>query len=393
MRFPARARLLPGNGPPREAKKTIRARIEELRGDLVTKVFSITCRLTSVRATAANRLGAVGGKNARVERQFSAFESCPRAERQAAPTLHFGEEGALGSNGEHRLAIYKAVEKLEIVLAQLKILDAQNSLAHGRKHSLRRQDFRDARRKTKAVQTGLCEDDGIALPRIELAEARIHVASHFDNLEIRANGAQLRSAAQAARGNARAAWKRRKRLAVSRDQRVARIVAAKNRQYAASIGKLSGNILHAVNGDVGAARKQRLLELFREHALNAHLLERGIGVMVAGGLDHDDFRRHAARLFQRVTNAIGLPESERAAASADAQGLQSFSSSRPKRWRKASTAPRRPRIAPPRRMRWVGCSRTRSINSSVMRAMRARSPGDTSFISASFSRIRSSRCL
>ena len=124
-----------------------------------------------------------------------------------------------------------------------------------------------------------------------------------------------------------------------------------------------------MDGKVGAAVDQCVFEFLGENSLQAELFERRGGEAVARGLDDEDFGGHAAGAIEGFAHVIRLPERECAATSCYANGLHSRSlsgrassagslrssrTSRPKRWRTASMAARRPRICPPLRRRLVG---------------------------------------
>ena len=101
-------------------------------------------------------------------------------------------------------------------------------------------------------------------------------------------------------------------LDVARDQHVACIFA---RQEGGDHqpGRLRRrHVLHAVHGDVDAARQQRLLDLLDEQALAAGLGQRPVLDGIAGGLDGDDLdgigrgqRRHRRAPARRAPGRPG----------------------------------------------------------------------------------------
>jgi hypothetical protein len=107
-----------------------------------------------------------------------------------------------------------------------------------------------------------------------------------------------------------------------RHEGVAHIFA---RQVAADhqpVGLQGRHVLHRMDGDVDAARSQRLLDLAGEEALAADLLQRAVEHPVAGGLDHHDLEGgfgKAVRLHQPVAGFVGLRERQWRAARADLQ--------------------------------------------------------------------------
>ena len=63
--------------------------------------------------------------------------------------------------------------------------------------------------------------------------------------------------------------------------------------------------------DVGATVEHRLLDLFHEHALAAHLVDRHVLAPIAGGLDHEQLHH----LVEERGDEVGLEPGQRAPAS------------------------------------------------------------------------------
>ena len=89
------------------------------------------------------------------------------------------------------------------------------------------------------------------------------------------------------------------------------------------------HVLHAVHGDVDAARQQRFLDLLDEQALAAGLGQRPVLDGIARGLDGDDLDgvgcgESGDRRGQRVRTRPAWVERERAAARAEAEGAAAW---------------------------------------------------------------------
>src|ERR1700722_18890014 len=397
MHFPARGWLALSNGSSRELQNPARSRIEQFLCDFATERLGFLFRTAASRSASTNAFPAIRRQDARVENELTAFESAPRAQRQPAAALQIGQHRSLCGNRERCCAINQFLDERKFIFARRKEFKPQRALTNSGKHNFRRENFGNAVGGVQPVEARFHEDHRPHLDGRTFAKARIHIASDFDDFKIASELAKLRCTPQAARTDTSALWKFVERLTVLRDERIARIFARKHNCDLANLGKLGGNILHAVHGQIRAVFNQRVLKFFREDASNPDLFDLRGGKAVAGRLHDDDLALDSERFRERVAQMIGLPERQSAAASANAQRLQSLSSffaaSRPKRCRSASSPARCPRISRLRRSFCEGCSRTRSISSSVMCAMRARSSGDTSSLSASFSRMSISRCL
>ena len=72
------------------------------------------------------------------------------------------------------------------------------------------------------------------------------------------------------------------------DDGVARIFAFGNGGQHQAFGQFGGQILQAVDGEIGAAVEQRFFDFLGEETLGADLGQRHVGDLVAGGLDDLD---------------------------------------------------------------------------------------------------------
>jgi hypothetical protein len=73
-----------------------------------------------------------------------------------------------------------------------------------------------------------------------------------------------------------------------RQKRLTRIFAWQERDDAESFGKISRDVLHRMDREIDAIRKQRLFQLLGEEALPARIGERAILNAIAGRPDGDD---------------------------------------------------------------------------------------------------------
>src|SRR5580704_1342462 len=396
MHFPASGWLALSNGSSRELQNPARSRIKQFLRDFAPERLGFALRTAGSISASANAFRAVGRQDARVENEFGALESSPGTERKPATALQICHYRSFCGNRQRCCAINQFLYEGEFIFARCKEFKPQRALPNSRKHNFWRKNFGNAVGGVQSVEARFREDHRIHFAVGNFSKARIHIASHFDDLKIAPKLTKLRCTPQAAGSDARALLQFIQRLAVLRYQSIARVFTREHDCDFANRRKLGGNILHAVHSQICAVVDQRVLKFLGEDASNPDLFDLGGGKAIAGCFHDDDLALDSERL-KCIAQMIGLPERQRAAACANAQRLQSLSSSfaafKPKRCRRASSPARCPRISRLRRSFCEGCSRTRSISSSVMCAIRARSSGDTSFISASFSRMSISRCL
>ena len=81
---------------------------------------------------------------------------------------------------------------------------------------------------------------------------------------------------------------------------------------------VGGEVLEAVDGDVGAAVEDGALDFAGEDADAAHFGQGAGAVLVAGGGDVDELDVVSGVLFQQRGDVLGLPEREAAGAGGDA---------------------------------------------------------------------------
>ena len=176
------------------------------------------------------------------------------------------QERAFSGDACARLRVIECGGQLRSFRVVRASLDPQSALSDGGEHDIGVNDLSDAAAHAKPIHTGNREDDGVELAGIKLLQARVHVAAQIHGFEIGAIVAKLRLAAQAAGAHARARGEAFQRGAFTRDQAIARILAARDRGELEPIWNFRGNVFHAVDGQIDRARQQRLFKLLDEDA-------------------------------------------------------------------------------------------------------------------------------
>ena len=153
---------------------------------------------------------------------------------------------------------------------------------------------------------------------LEFAQARIDVAAQGMNVEVGADGLELRLSAEAGGADARALRQFLKARIVARAEGVAGILALGDGGDFESWGKFGGQVFQRVDGEIDASGGEGFFNFFREHALGADHGEGYVGDFVAGGVNDFDFD-FVATVAQERGDVVGLPEGELGAAGADAE--------------------------------------------------------------------------
>ena len=115
-------------------------------------------------------------------------------------------------------------------------------MACGGAHDFGGDDLFDEFRLAKAFQSGRGEDDGVVFSLLEFAQAGIDVAAQGMNVEVGADGLELRLSAQAGGADARALGQFLKARIVARAEGVARVLALGDGGDFESWGKFGGQI-------------------------------------------------------------------------------------------------------------------------------------------------------
>src|SRR5271157_703941 len=279
------------------------------------------------RGPLSNILYAIHGADHRIHHEFAAFDARPRAEGHLATTLQSGKQGAFSDDGSARFGVIELAENVRGFRVVHASFDGDSALSHRGQGNFGRKGFRDFLAPAEAVETCFGENDGVVFAAFDFAEARIHVAAQFANIEIRAVMAQLRLAAEAAGADARALLEVGERGAFVGNETVADIIAAADRGEVKAPGGFRGNVFHAVDGEVHGFFEQGFFELFDENALAADLRERRLLHFVPGGFDDDDLGFDAGDLKELLAYELRLPARQDAASAADAKGPHGFSRS------------------------------------------------------------------
>src|SRR5580692_5510262 len=328
--------------------------------------------------------------------QFAAYEMSPGTQRPLATALEFMQKSALCGDAGARFGVVQSDDQSlgrRVVRAGF---DSKRALTDRRQHYIRIHDLRDSGSRTETVHAGNGQDNRVELAGIEFFQARIHVPAQIDSFKIGAIVAKLGLPAQTARADAGAGRKSFQAATAARNQAIARVFAPRDGPKSKARGNLRGDILHAVDREINPVFKQGVFEFLDEDSLpsrfRANLLvdlrDRRRLHAIARSAYANDLGLNAVQFGEAIGNMVRLPERECATARSDPQPAHSplppfpplsVSRSIPNRWRRASIAPRRPRISRALRRRSAGSSRTRSISSSVMLERRSRSCGERLF--------------
>ncbi len=239
-------------------------------------------------------------------------------ERGLAVPFERHHDPALGGDAERGLDVDERSQESGDALVVRARLDPERPLSDRGERHLGGEHVGRSPFEPEPHQAGARQDDGVALPGVDLAQPRVDVSAHGDDGEIRPLRPERDRPAKAAGADRRAAGERGE-LAVARsDEHVARILAARNADQREAVGQLAGHVLDGVHRDVRLAREQLLLDLLDEEPLAADLGERTILDAVAAGddlqLDRLDRRGRGVRRQQAGDEGAALREGEGALA-------------------------------------------------------------------------------
>src|ERR1700730_18162151 len=119
------------------------------------------------------------------------------------------------------------------------------------------------------------------------------------NVEIRADGLQLRLTAQAGCTDARALRQVFDLRILAGAEGVARVLPFRDGSDFESWGKFGGAIFQRICGEIDRASGEALFDFFGEHALGSYLGQSDVGDFIAGGVDDFDLDLVTARTQQR----------------------------------------------------------------------------------------------
>jgi hypothetical protein len=138
------------------------------------------------------------------------------------------------------------------------------------------------------------------------------------NVEIGAQGFQLRLAAQAAGSNPGSLRQGSNAFVLAGTKYVAWILSRRNCGDLKALRKLGGQVLQTMHCQINAARGQCFFNFFGEHSFGANFGEGNVGDFVAGGLDDFNFN-FVATLAKQTADVIGLPKRELGTSRPDAE--------------------------------------------------------------------------
>jgi hypothetical protein len=217
-------------------------------------------------------------------------------------------------------------------------LDADGTLTDGGHEDFRLKDFGNSSTESEAVEAGFSEKDSIVFTAFDFAQARVHVAAEFADVEIGACVTNLRLTAEAAGAEARALAQGCESLSgLCHHETIAHIVAAADHGKTETRRDVGRNILDAMNRKVDFFAEERVFQLFDENTLSADFGKAGLLEFVAGGLDDYDFRVDSGGLEDLFADKFRLPAGQDASARSDSRRLHGFSRSFRNKSRKAST--------------------------------------------------------
>ena len=144
--------------------------------------------------------------------------------------------------------------------------------------------------------------DRVEAAGLEFLQPSLNVAAQLGEDKVGSMPCQLGPATNRAGGDVRTG---RQRPPGCADERVACVGSGRDADEHETIGRGRREVLPGVHGEVGPAVEHSGLNLFDEHALATHRVDRHVGVAVADGRDDDlvdftlELRRHVTRLPQR----------------------------------------------------------------------------------------------
>src|SRR5271165_3226717 len=305
-------------------KNAASAAFDEQLGHVLSELRSLIRRS---RGTLANILDAIHGADHGVHHQLAAFDARPRAEGHLTAALQSGKQRTLGDDRGARFGIIKFAENVRGFRVFHAGFDGDGALPHGRQGNFGRKGFGDFLAPAEAVESRFGKNDGVVLAAFDFAQARVHVAPEFANIQIGAVMAQLRLAAQAAGADARALLEVGERSAFMGDEAITHVIAAADRGKMEPTGRFRGNILNAVDGKIHGFLEQCFFKLLDEDSFAADLRKRRLLHFIAGSLDDDDLRFDAGDLKELFADEFRLPARQDTASTADAEGPHGFSRS------------------------------------------------------------------
>lgn len=185
-------------------------------------------------------------------------------------------------------------------------LDGKGALAGGGTHLFRLQPSCDDRLLAEALEAGPRQDQGVAVAFAPFAQARVHVATQRDDLQLRKAGQQLGAAAEAAGADSHGRGRGSQSQSGRGDPGVARVFPSRDSGKEERGGANGGNVFETVDSQVHFARGQGLVNFLGEQFLAANGGEGAIGETVTTSGEENDFGGKGAGAELRG-NVLGLP--------------------------------------------------------------------------------------
>src|SRR5262249_41290507 len=165
---------------------------------------------------------------------------------------------------------------------------------------------------------GASDPPGAAPPRGALARRGVDVASDRSRLDRQTERVELRDPTDRAGADASPGRQSGEREAVARDERIAWILALRNRRDHQAVRGRGRQGFVGVHGDVDFLRRQRVTQRRHEYAY-AEASNRLLRA-IARGHDLDEFDVDSGELVQRVGDEAALRHRKRTAAGSEAKG-------------------------------------------------------------------------
>jgi hypothetical protein len=202
-------------------------------------------------------------------------------------------------------------------------LDSESSLARGGAKLVRGKALMDPLGALEAVEASGGEDESIALSGGEFLEARVDVASNFDELDVRTEGKELGAAAGAGGADGSTEGQGVEGPVRLADPDVTGVGAFGDGGEGELRGQLGREIFERVDSEVDAPFFESFFDFFDEDAFAVEVGRRdeaGLLHAVAGGAYDLEFDV-VAGIAERIEDVIGLPEGKLGASGANADGI------------------------------------------------------------------------
>ncbi len=241
-------------------------------------------------------------------------------QRKLATAIEGRKDASFRLDAESRLPIRDPCKNVSDPPVFLPIFQPQSSLPHGRQGKSGRKKLPDSVGIAQSDQSRRGENDGIDLSFFHLPEARSDISPERHELEVRAKVSQLRDASQR-RGPDAGSWRKGFQGGMKDgNECVPWIFPGEDGSKNEPLRQKSGNILHAVNGQIDGAFKKGILDLFHEKSLSSDLGKWDRENHVSGSLYDLELARHFSAFLDQLSHMARLPEGQFGAPGADSNG-------------------------------------------------------------------------